>query len=251
MKLISWNVNGLRAALRKKALDPVLAESPDVICLQETRCGPDDIEPLRDWPYAGFWNEARRKGYSGTAIFTRGIPLSAEPGIGVAAHDGEGRVLSLEFPEYFVVNAYVPNSQRELTRLPYRRRWDRAFLRFLAGLERRKPVIVCGDFNVAHTELDLARPRANVGNHGFTPEERAGFSALVRTGFLDTFREFESGGGRYTWWSPNPGVRERNVGWRIDYVLISKSLRPRLRRAFIRDDIGGSDHCPVGIEIAP
>ena len=149
------------------------------------------------------------------------------------------------------MNAYVPNSQRELTRLPYRRRWDRAFLRFLTGLERRKPVIVCGDFNVAHTEIDLARPKANVGNHGFTPEERAGFGALVRAGFLDTFREFEPEAKRYTWWSPNPGVRERNVGWRIDYVLISRSLRPRLRRAFIRDDIMGSDHCPVGIEIAP
>jgi exodeoxyribonuclease-3 len=251
VKLISWNVNGFRAVLRKKALDLVLAESPDVICLQETRCGPDDIEPFGGGAYAAFWNEAPRKGYSGTATFTRIPPLRSAPGIGVAAHDGEGRVLSLEFPEFFLVNAYVPNSQRELARLPYRRRWDRAFLRFLTGLERRKPVIACGDFNVAHTELDLARPKANVGNHGFTPEERAGFGALVRAGFLDTFRELEPEAKRYTWWSPNPGVRERNVGWRIDYVLISKSLRPRLRRAFIRDDILGSDHCPVGIILAP
>jgi exodeoxyribonuclease-3 len=249
MRLISWNVNGLRAALRKNALEPVLAEKPDVLCFQETRCGPGDVKPFWQRAYSAYWNEAPRRGYSGTATLTRTRPLGLARGIGVAAHDGEGRVLTLEFPEYFVVNVYVPNSQRELTRLPYRRRWDRAFLGFLTRLERRKPVIVCGDFNVAHTELDLARPKDNVGNHGFTPEERAGFGALVKAGFLDTFREFDTGGGRYTWWSPNPGVRERNIGWRIDYVLISRRLRPRLRRAFIRVDIRGSDHCPVGIEI--
>jgi len=249
MKLISWNVNGLRAVLRKNALDPVLADAPDILCLQETRCGPDDIEAFGGGELIGFWNEAPRKGYSGTATFTRGHPLRAERGIGVAAHDREGRILTLEYSDYFVVNAYVPNSQRELTRLPYRRRWDRAFLRFLTDLERRKPVIVCGDFNVAHAEIDLARPKANVGNHGFTPEERAGFGALVRGGFLDSFRELEPEAKRYTWWSPNPGVRERNVGWRIDYVLISRLLRPRLLRAFIRDDILGSDHCPVGIDL--
>jgi exodeoxyribonuclease-3 len=247
VKLISWNVNGLRAVLRKKALAPVLAEAPDVLCLQETRCGPDDVEPFWEGAYAAFWNEAPRKGYSGTAIFAKEAPLGSAAGIGVAVHDVEGRVLTLEYADHFVVNVYVPNSQRELTRLPYRQRWDRAFARYLVGLDRRKPVIVCGDFNVAHREVDLARPRENVGNHGFTPEERSGFDRLVRAGFLDTFRELEPEARRYTWWSPNPGVRERNVGWRIDYVLVSRSLRPRLKRAFVREDILGSDHCPVGI----
>ena len=249
MKLVSWNVNGLRAVLRKNFLRFLEAEDPDVVCLQETRCGPDDIEPVRPDAYMTFWNEASRKGYSGTAVFTRPRPLRHSIGIGVAAHDREGRVLTLEYPRFFLVNVYVPNSQRELTRLDYRRRWDRAFRRFLRELDRRKPVIVCGDFNVAHTELDLARPKANVGNHGFTPEERSGFSALVKAGFLDAFREFEAGGGWYTWWSPQPGVRERNVGWRIDYFLISKRLRPRLESAFIRPEVRGSDHCPVGITI--
>jgi exodeoxyribonuclease-3 len=249
VKLISWNINGLRAVLRKKALAPLLADAPDVLCLQETRCGPDDVAPFWEEAYAAFWNEALRKGYSGTAVFTKEIPLGAAAGIGVAVHDGEGRVLTLEYPDYFIVNAYVPNSQRELTRLPYRQRWDRAFLRFLNALDCRKPVIICGDFNVAHREIDLARPKDNVGNHGFTPEERSGFDRLVRAGFLDTFRELEPEARRYTWWSPNPGVRARNVGWRIDYVLVSRRIRPRLRRAFIREDILGSDHCPVGIEI--
>ena len=250
MKLISWNVNGLRAVLRKNFLAYLEAENPDVLCLQETRCSPDDVEQL--WPatYTTYWNVAPRKGYSGTAIFARIRPLQIARGIGMPQHDGEGRVLTAEFPDFFLVNVYVPNSQRELTRLDYRRRWDRDFLRHLGKLERRKPVIFCGDLNVAHTEIDLANPRANVHNHGFTPEERAGFQALVKAGFLDTFREFEKGGGHYTWWSPLAGARSRNVGWRIDYFLISASLRPRLKSAFIRDAVEGSDHCPVGIEIS-
>ena len=164
-------------------------------------------------------------------------------------HDREGRVLTLEYADFFLVNVYVPNSQRELTRLAYRRKWDRDFLRYLKALEESKPVIFCGDLNVAHTELDLANPKANVKNHGFTPEERAGFSALVKAGFIDTFREFEKAGGHYTWWSSMPGVRARNVGWRIDYFLVSAALRPRLKAAFIRPHIPGSDHCPVGIEL--
>jgi exodeoxyribonuclease III len=249
MKLISWNVNGLRAVLRRNFLVYIVEERPDVVCLQETRTDPAEIEPA--WPadYAAFWNPARKKGYAGTAIFTTLPPRHVHPGIGLAEHDDEGRVLTAEFDEYFVVNAYIPNSRRELTRLEYRQRWDSAFLKYLKKLERRKPLIVCGDFNVAHREIDLAHPKANVGNHGFTPEERAGFDALVRRGFVDTFREFVPDGGHYTWWSPMRGVRERNVGWRIDYVLISEALRPRLRRAFIRADVPGSDHCPVGIEL--
>lgn len=249
MKLISWNVNGLRAALRKGFLDYLASETPDVLCLQETRCSPDEVEQL--WPahYKTFWNVAEKRGYSGTAIFTQTQPLAVTTGIGMPAHDREGRVLTAEFPDFFLVNVYVPNSQRELTRLAYRQQWDADFRRYLRRLERRKPVVFCGDLNVAHTELDLANPKANVGNHGFTPEERAGFTALVKAGFVDTFREFEPRGGYYSWWSQMPGVRERNVGWRIDYFLISAALRPRLTHAFIRSDIRGSDHCPVGIEL--
>ena len=249
MKLISWNVNGLRAVLRKNFLDYLDAERPDILCLQETKAGPDDVEQL--WPatYTTYWNMAVKKGYSGTAIFAGTRPISVTRGIGVAEHDNEGRVVSAEYPDFFLVNVYVPNSKRELTRLAYRQKWDRDFRRYLKKLERRKPVIFCGDLNVAHTEIDLANPKANVGNHGFTPQERAGFKALLKAGFLDTFREFEPGGGHYTWWSPLSGARSRNIGWRIDYFLVSAALRPRLKRAFIRSDVTGSDHCPVGIEI--
>lgn len=250
VKLISWNVNGLRAILRRNFLDYLAQESPDILCLQETRAHPDEVEAL--WPsaYATFWNPAQKKGYSGTALFTLRRPLQVTRGIGVTAHDSEGRVLTAEFDGFFLVNVYVPNSRRELTRLPYRQQWDRAFLRYLRKLERTKPVVFCGDLNVAHTELDLANPKANVRNHGFTPEERAGFSAFVRAGFVDTFRVFEPAGGHYTWWSQMSNARARNVGWRIDYFLISSVLRPSLHSAFIRPEVPGSDHCPVGIELA-
>ncbi len=249
MKLISWNVNGLRAVLRKNFLDFLEAEKPDILCLQETKCSPDDVEQL--WPrhYTIYWNSAEKKGYSGTAIFTLTRPLQVEPHIGLAEHDREGRVLTAEFADFFLVNVYVPNSKRDLSRLAYRQQWDVDFLHYLKKLEKKKPVIFCGDLNVAHAEIDLANPKANVHNHGFTPQERAGFDAMVMAGFLDTFREFEKGGGHYTWWSPMSGARSRNVGWRIDYFLISKSLRPRLKRAFIRPGVMDSDHCPVGIEI--
>jgi exodeoxyribonuclease-3 len=249
VKFISWNVNGLRAVLRKNFLEYLAAEAPDVLCLQETKCGPDDVEQL--WPaaYTTFWATAQKKGYAGTAMFTTTRPLKVATGIGLAEHDREGRVLTAEFGDFFLVNVYVPNSQRELTRLAYRQQWDRDFLHYLKKIEKKKPVIFCGDLNVAHTEIDLANPKANVHNHGFTPEERAGFDALVRAGFVDTFRQFETGGGHYSWWSPMGGARQRNVGWRIDYFLISASLRPRLKRAFIQAQVPGSDHCPVGIEI--
>ena len=250
MKLISWNVNGLRALLRRNFLEFLDSEKPDVLCLQEIKCGPNDVEQL--WPrhYTTHWNCAERKGYSGTAIFTKQRPLKVTPHIGIAEHDREGRVLAAEFEGFFLVNVYVPNSKRDLTRLVYRQRWDRDFLRYLKKLEKKKPVVFCGDLNVAHTESDLANPKSNVQNHGFTPEERAGFSAFVKAGFLDTFREFEKGGGHYSWWSQMPGVRARNVGWRIDYFLVSTAFRSRLKSAFIRPHILGSDHCPVGIEIA-
>ena len=249
MKLISWNVNGLRAVLRKNFLDYLDAEKPDILCLQEIKCNPDDIEQL--WPstYRTYWNTAQKKGYAGTATFTKPRPLNVTNGIGIAQHDKEGRVLTAEFADFFLVNVYVPNSQRELTRLAYRQQWDGDFRRYLKKLGRRKPLIFCGDLNVAHTEIDLANPKANVKNHGFTPEERAGFSALVKAGFRDTFREFEKDGGHFTWWAPFLNARARNIGWRIDYFLISAALRPRLKRAFIRKEILGSDHCPVGIEL--
>ena len=248
MKLISWNVNGLRAVLRKNFLEYLEQESPDILCLQETKARPEDVEQL--WPatYSTYWNSAEKKGYSGTAIFTKQAPLNVTQGIKVEDHDKEGRVLTAEYEDFYVVDVYVPNSKRDLARLPYRQEWDRDFLKYLRKLERKKPVIFCGDLNVAHTEIDLTHPKANVRNHGFTIEERDGFSALVKAGFVDSFREFEKGGGHYTWWSQMSNARARNVGWRIDYVLISSALRPRLKRAFIHPCILGSDHCPVGIE---
>jgi exodeoxyribonuclease III len=250
VKLISWNVNGLRAVLRKNFLEFLDAEKPDVLCLQETKCGPDDVELLWTARYTTHFNCAEKKGYAGTATLSRERPLAVTTGIRIADHDREGRVLTTELADFFVVNVYVPNSKRELTRLKYRQQWDSDFLAYLKDLERTKPVIFCGDLNVAHAEIDLANPKANVGNHGFTREERAGFDAFLNAGFIDSFREFERAGGHYTWWSMMPGVRARNIGWRIDYFLISPALRPRLKRAFILKDVLGSDHCPVGIEIA-
>ena len=250
MKLLSWNVNGLRAVLRKNFLAFLGEHSPDILCLQETKATPGDV-PVA-WPdgYQAHWNSAEKKGYSGTCVLTRRAPLAVTTGMGMPEHDREGRLLTAEFADFFLVNVYVPNSQRELARLPYRRQWDADFARYLGGLQSRKPVVVCGDMNVAHSEIDLAHPKANVRNHGFTPEERAGFDGLLGLGMLDTFREFEKGPGHYTWWSPMSRARERNVGWRIDYFLASNALRPSLRRAFILRDVHGSDHCPVGVELS-
>ena len=249
VKIISWNVNGLRAVLKKNFLEYIDAEKPDILCLQEIKCAPEEVEQL--WPvsYTTYWNSAQKKGYSGTVVFTKIPPLDIYTGTGVSEHDQEGRVLTLEFAGYFLVNVYTPNSQRELTRLPYRLRWDKEFLRHLKKLEKQKPVIVCGDLNVAHTELDLANPRTNQKTHGFTPEERAGFGALVAAGFVDTFREFEKAGGHYTWWSPLTGARARNIGWRIDYHFIGEELKDRVSAAYILPEVTGSDHCPVGIDI--
>jgi exodeoxyribonuclease-3 len=249
MKLISWNVNGLRAVIKKNFLEFIHSERPDILCLQETKCTPDDVEQL--WPahYKTFWNSAQKRGYAGTAIFVKDRPWTVVPHIGMVEHDQEGRVLTAEADDFFLVNVYVPNSKRDLSRLPYRQKWDRDFLAYLKKLEKKKPVIFCGDLNVAHTEIDLANPKANVRNHGFTIEERNGFTAFIKAGFLDTFREFEQGGGHYTWWSVFSGARKRNIGWRLDYFLISKRLRPRLKKARILPKILGSDHCPVEIEM--
>ena len=248
MKLISWNVNGIRAALKKGFHDFLAEHDADIVCVQETKAHPDDVDSL--WPgYEAHWNWAEKKGYSGTLTLTKAKPLAVSRGIGKAEHDREGRVLTAEYADFFLVNVYVPNSQRELTRLDYRQQWDRDFLAHLQRLEARKPVIVCGDLNVAHTAIDLARPKQNVRTHGFTIEERAGVDALVAAGFLDTFREFQKAGGHYTWWSQMGKSRERNIGWRIDYFLCSAALRPRLKGASIYPHITGSDHCPVGLEL--
>ncbi len=249
MKLLSWNVNGLRAVLKKNFLEFLAAEAPDILCLQETKCAESDITQV--WPdgYSVCWNSAEKKGYSGTAILSKTAPQKVTLGIGHDHHDREGRVITAEFADFFLVNVYVPNSQRELARLPYRQEWDRDSLAYMKKLEKKKPVIFCGDLNVAHTEIDLANPKANAKNHGFTPEERAGFTTVVEAGFVDTFREFEKAGGHYSWWSPMGGARGRNVGWRIDYVMISRALRPKLKAAFILPKVTGSDHCPVGIEL--
>ena len=214
VKLISWNVNGLRAVLKKNFLEFLAAEKPDVLCLQETKCTPDQVEQL--WPasYTTFWNSAEKKGYSGTAIFTKERPLKVTPHIGVAEHDKEGRVLTAEYADFFLVNVYVPNSKRELTRLAYRQQWDKDFLAYLKKLEKKKPVIWCGDLNVAHMEIDLSNPKANVKNHGFTPEERGGFDAVVNAGFVDTFREFEKGGGHYSCPPAAPAPRCVGLGCR-------------------------------------
>ncbi len=248
MKLVSWNVNGLRSILGKS--DYLATSDADVICLQEIKARPDQVDHAFDGFHV-FWNPARKPGYSGTAILTRELPVAVINGIGRDEHDGEGRVITAEFTDRFVVNVYTPNSQRELTRLDYRtRKWTPAFVRFLSDLQLRKPVVFCGDMNVAHREIDLARPRANIRNAGFTVEEREAFDRVLEAGFIDTFREFEKGVGHYTWWSYQAGARERNIGWRIDYVCVSESLRPSLVSAFIEPGVGGSDHCPVGVVLA-
>jgi exodeoxyribonuclease III len=252
MKIFSWNVNGARAGLDKGTLLPWLAASgAEAVCLQETKCQPADVAHVV-WPsdYTSVtFLAAEKKGYSGTAILSRRAPLSLRRGLGIAAHDTEGRVLTAEFADFFLVNVYTPNAQDELRRLAYRQEWDLAFLRFLQDLERTKPVLVCGDFNVAHQAIDLARPKDNVVNPGFTPEERAGFDRFIAAGFVDTFREFEKGPGHYSWWSYRGGARGRNVGWRIDYFLASAALRKNLKRAWIEPHVLGSDHCPVGVEL--
>jgi exodeoxyribonuclease III len=248
--LVSWNVNGVRSILKKGFLDFVSQCKPDMLCLQETKAHPDQVN-LKMPGYHAYWSSAVRRGYSGTAIFSKKEPLSAMNGIGMEQHDQEGRVITLEFEDFHLVNVYTPNAGRELDRLDYRtREWDVDFLKFVLKLQKRKPVVFCGDLNVAHKEIDLANPASNHHNAGFTDEERAGFDRIVAAGFLDTFREFHKEGGNYTWWSYITKARERNVGWRIDYFCISPALRPRLRKASILADVMGSDHCPVAIELA-
>ena len=252
MKLISWNVNGIRAVLRKNLFLPFVADhDPDVICLQETKAHPQQVAlDLPSHPYQ-YWHSAEKKGYAGTAIFSKREPVSISYGIGVASFDSEGRLVAAEFEDFYAVSVYVPNSKRDLSRLDERQEWDRDFLAHLKELEKRKPVVFSGDFNVARTEIDLARPKENEGHHGYTREERSGFDDFVSAGFIDTFRRLHPDGHhQYTWWRQMGGARERNVGWRIDYVMISTALLPRLESASILSDVYGSDHCPVGITLS-
>ena len=249
MKLVSWNVNGLRACLKKGFLESFQSLDADMFCLQETKLQPGQVE--LDLPgYAQYWNSAEKKGYSGTAVFTRREPLAVTYDIGDADHVGEGRSITLEFPDCYVVTVYTPNAQEGLARLPYRMAWEDAFRAYLRELDGRKPVIVCGDLNVAHEEIDLKNPKTNRGNAGFSDEERAKFGELLAAGFTDTFRWlYPDRTGAYSWWSYRFHARENNAGWRIDYFLVSDRLRERIAAAEIHADIYGSDHCPVSLTL--
>ena len=247
MKLISWNVNGLRACVGKGFLDFFNREDADIFCIQETKMQPDQLE--LDLPgYQKYFNSAERKGYSGTAIFAKEPPLSVVNGIGVPEHDTEGRVITLEYPGFYMVTVYTPNSQNELARLDYRMVWEEAFLAYLKDLDAKKPVIVCGDMNVAHREIDLKNPKSNEHNAGFTIEERTCMSRTLESGFTDTFRLlYPDKKDAYTWWSYRMKARSRNVGWRIDYFLVSDRLAEKVSDSVIYQDDLGSDHCPIGL----
>lgn len=265
MKIFSWNVNGIRAVQKKELFKPFIDRfKPDVLCIQETKAQPeqvaDDFAEL--FPeYQQFWHSAERKGYSSTAIFSKiepedvlyGLPEHIKEKFTLEDDYGdtskEGRVLTAEFPEFYLSTVYTPNAKEDLSRIPMRQQWDPAYLEYMNELEKNKPVIFCGDFNVAHTEDDLARPKPNVGKKGFTSEERSGFDRMIESGFVDTLRLFHKGNGHYTWWSHWGGARERNVGWRIDYFMASKDLTPVIKRANIHPDVMGSDHCPVSIDM--
>ncbi len=249
MKFISWNVNGLRAVMKKGFEEIFLSLDADFVCLQETKLQAGQIE-LAFPGYESYWSYAEKKGYSGTVIFTRHKPLSVRYNIGLPEHDTEGRAVTLEYEDFFLVCVYTPNAQDGLRRLDYRMKWEDDFRAYLCELDRVKPVIACGDMNVAHEEIDLKNPKTNVGNPGFSDEERAKFTELLAAGFTDSFRFlYPDKTDAYSWWSYRAAARERNVGWRIDYFVISDRLREHVRDAFILPEIMGSDHCPVGLEL--
>jgi len=255
MKLISWNVNGLRACLKKGFLDSFSEIGADIFCLQETKMeqGQAEIDlsgSQKTNKYHEYWNSADKKGYSGTAIFSKVSPLAVFNGIDIEEHDREGRVITLDFAKFYLVNVYTPNSQRELARLEYRMRWEDAFREYVCSLDKTKPVIICGDLNCAHKEIDIKNAKSNERNAGFTIEERDKMTLLLEAGFTDFFRnQYPDKTDAYTWWSYMPGVREKNVGWRIDYFLGSDRLTERVQDAFILPEVYGSDHCPVGLDI--
>ena len=249
MKLISWNVNGIRACLNKGFEDFFNQVDSDIFCVQETKCQIGQVD-LKFEGYESYWNAAEKKGYSGTAIFTKKTPVSVKYGIGIEEHDKEGRVITLEFENFYLVNVYTPNSKRELERLEYRQIWEDEMREYLLKLNKTKPVIMCGDLNVAHEEIDLKNPKTNRGNAGFTDEERAKMTELLNAGFTDTFRFlYPQKTDAYSWWSYMGRAREKNVGWRIDYFIVSDSVKDKIKEATIYPEIMGSDHCPVGLEI--
>ena len=249
MKLISWNVNGIRACLTKGFEEVFKKMDADIFCLQETKCQPDQIN-LEFQRYTSYWNSAEKKGYSGTAIFTKQKPINVTYGIGIEEHDKEGRVITLEFEKFYMVDIYTPNSKRELERLEYRQIWEDEIRKYLLKLNETKPVIMCGDLNVAHKEIDLKNPKTNRHNAGFTDEERNKMTELLDSGFTDTFRYlYPEKENAYSWWSYMGHAREKNVGWRIDYFIVSKSIEKQIKEAKIYPEIMGSDHCPVGLEI--
>ncbi len=249
MKLISWNVNGIRACLGKGFSDFFENINADIFCIQETKCQEGQVD-LEYEGYESFWNSAEKRGYSGTAIFTKIKPINVKYGIGIEEHDKEGRIITLEFDKFYLVNNYTPNSKRELERLDYRQIWEDEIRKYLLNLNKTKPVIMCGDLNVAHKEIDLKNPKTNTHNAGFTIEERNKMTELLDAGFIDSFRYlYPDKENAYSWWSYMRKAREKNVGWRIDYFIVSKDIKDKIKEASIYSDVMGSDHCPVGLEI--
>ena len=249
MKLVSWNVNGIRACLNKGFDDFFKEVNADIFCIQETKCQEGQVDLEYDG-YESFWNSAEKKGYSGTAVFTKTKPLYVKYGIGIEEHDKEGRVITIEFDKFFLVNIYTPNSKRELERLDYRQVWEDEIRKYLLNLNKTKPVIMCGDLNVAHKEIDLKNPKTNTHNAGFTIEERNKMTELLDVGFVDTFRYlYPDKTDCYSWWSYMRKAREKNVGWRIDYFIVSEDIKDKIKEASIYSEVMGSDHCPVGLEI--
>ena len=249
MKLISWNVNGIRACLTKGFAETFKKMDADIFCIQETKCQPEQVE-LEFEGYTSYWNSAEKKGYSGTAIFTKQKPLNVTYGIGIEEHDKEGRVITLEFEEFYMVDIYTPNSKRELERLDYRQIWEDEIRKYLLSLKKKKPVIMCGDLNVAHKEIDLKNPKTNRRNAGFTDEEREKMTELLNAGFIDSFRYlYPDKIDCYSWWSYMGKAREKNVGWRIDYFIVSDDIKEKIKEAKIHSEILGSDHCPVELDI--
>ena len=248
-KLVSWNVNGIRACLNKGFMDFFKFIDADIFCIQESKMQEGQVEIVLP-EYHQYWNSAVKKGYSGTAIFTKIKPINATYGIGKEIHDQEGRVITLEYKEFYLVNVYTPNAQRELTRLEYRMGWEVDFRKYLLKLKKKKPVVICGDLNVAHKEIDIKNARANRGNAGFTDEERERMTDLLDSGFVDSYRKiYPEQKDAYTWWSYMGNVRERNIGWRIDYFLTSENIEDKIKDAYIYSEIYGSDHCPVGLSL--
>ncbi len=249
MKLISWNVNGLRAVYNKGFLENFLKLDSDIFCIQETKMQEGQLEVNLDG-YKTYFNYAEKKGYSGTAIFTKIEPQKVSYGIGIEKHDKEGRVITLEFNNFILVNCYTPNAQRELTRLEYRVEWEKDFRNYLKNLDKKKPVILCGDLNVAHNEIDLKNPKTNIGNAGFTIEERTEMTNLLKKGFVDSYRYLYPDKQEFSWWSYMRNSREKNIGWRIDYFIVSEKIKDKIQDAKIHTDIYGSDHCPVELSIS-